>query len=222
MSVLPQTTSHPSPQPGDFAFDEVALTKAEAILARYPADRKASGILPLLDLAQRENGGWLSRQAQDYVAGLCQVAPIRVYEVASFYSLYYTQPVGKQLVQVCRTTPCWLKGSDALTACAQAKLGLNLGETSPDGSFTLLEVECLGACANAPMVQINDDYFEDLDPETFAALLDRLAAGQPVEVGSQTRRLASAPQGGPATLVDFDPGQNKTSELAAFTPPGAK
>ena len=119
MSLSIQTTSRPTPQTGDFAFGESAMARAEAILAKYPADRKASGILPLLDLARRENGGWLSRQAQDYVAQLCDVAPIRVYEVASFYTMFYTDPVGEHVVQVCRTTTCWLRGSDDLTACAK-------------------------------------------------------------------------------------------------------
>ena len=135
MSTQMQTTSHPAPAPGGFKFGKAALTKANKILARYPQDRKASGILPLLDLAQRENGGWLSKEAQDYVAELCEVAPIRVYEVASFYTMYYTQPVGEHVVQVCRTTTCWLKGSDDLTACAKAKLGVSLGDTTKDGKI---------------------------------------------------------------------------------------
>ena len=214
-----QTTSHPAPAPGGFSFGKKAQALADKILARYPEDRKASGILPLLDLAQRENGGWLSTEAQDYVAQLCEVAPIRVYEVASFYTMFYTQPVGEHVVQVCRTTTCWLRGSDDLTACAKKKLGLELGQTSKDGKFTLIEVECLGACANAPMVQINDDYYEDLDAEKFEAVLEKLEAGKKAKTGSQTKRLSSAPDGGPATLVDFDPAQNKTKKLAAFTAP---
>ena len=222
MSVRLQTTSHPAPQAGAFAFGEAAMAQAEKILARYPDDRKASGILPLLDIAQRENGGWLSQEAQDYVAQLCEVAPIRVYEVASFYTMFYTKPVGTHVVQVCRTTTCWLKGSDDLTACAKKKLGIELGETTADGKFTLIEVECLGACANAPMVQVNDDYYEDLSAETFETVLDALANGQKIEKGSQTSRLSSAPDGGPATLVDFDASANKTTKLAAFTPPEPK
>lgn len=222
MSAQLQTTSHPAPAPGAFKFGKAAMAKANKILARYPEDRKASGILPILDLAQRENGGWLSKEAQDYVAELCEVAPIRVYEVASFYTMYYTQPVGEHVVQVCRTTTCWLKGSDDLTDCAKAKLGVGLGETTKDGKFTLIEVECLGACANAPMVQINDDYFEDLDASKFEAVLDKLAAGKKAKIGSQTKRLSSAPDGGPATLVDFDMSQNKTKKLAPFTSPEPK
>lgn len=217
-----QTTSHPSPAPGAFKFGKKAMDQATKILARYPEDRKASGILPLLDIAQRENGGWLSREAQDYVAELCEVAPIRVYEVASFYTMYYTEKVGLHVVQICRTTPCWLNGSDKLTACAKKKLGIELGETSKDGKFTLIEVECLGACANAPMVQINDDYFEDLSEEAFASVLDKLADGKKPKVGSQTKRLSSAPDGGAETLVDFDASANKAKKLAPFTAPEPK
>ncbi len=219
MQTTMQTTSHPAPATQGFAFSPERLAEAERILARYPTDRKASGILPLLDLAQRENGGWLSRPAQDYVAQLCEVAPIRVYEVASFYTMFYTEPVGEHVVQVCRTTPCWLRGADALTACAKQKLGIGLGETSADGKFTLIEVECLGACANAPMVQINDAYYEDLDEAAFGQVLDALGQGQDVPTGSQAQRQASAPQGGTATLVDFDAAQNKRRALAAFHPP---
>ena len=219
--MRPQTTSHPAPQTGTFSFSKKALARADKILSRYPEDRKASGILPLLDLAQRENGGWLSQEAQDYVAKLCEVAPIRVYEVASFYTMFYTQPVGQHVVQVCRTTTCWLKGADDLTACAKKKLNLDLGETSGDGKFTLIEVECLGACANAPMVQINDDYYEDLTVEKLGAILDNLAAGKKTKAGSQTKRLGSAPEGGATTLVDFDVCENKTKKLADFTLPEA-
>ena len=218
MSAQPQTTSYPEPAADGFSFSPERLAQAERILARYPDDRKASGILPLLDLAQRENGGWLSRQAQDYVAHLCDVAPIRVYEVASFYTMFYTEPVGKHVVQVCRTTPCWLRGSDSLTACAQRKLGLELGQTSPDGKFTLIEVECLGACANAPMVQINDDYYEDLDAQSFEKILESLSHDGDPRVGSQTDRQSSAPQNGRKSLIGFDSSQNKREKLATYTP----
>ena len=218
MSVRLQTTSHPGPRIGNFSFSQETKTQVDRILARYPDDRKASGILPLLDLAQRENGGWLSREAQDYVASLCEVAPIRVYEVASFYSMFYTHPVGKHVVQVCRTTTCWLRGSDGLTACAKRKLGIELGQTDEQGVFTLVEVECLGACANAPMVQINDDYYEDLDVPGFEKVLADLVTGTKPKAGSQTKRLSSAPDGGPTALVDFDPTQDRPKELADFRP----
>jgi NADH-quinone oxidoreductase subunit E len=133
------------------------------------------------------------------------MAPIRVHEVATFYSMFNLKPVGKFFIQVCRTTPCWLCGSDDLTQICRDKLGIEKGETTEDGLFTLVEVECLGACANAPMVQINDDYYEDLTAERLAEVLDALAAGRDVKIGSQSGRQGSAPEGGPQTLLDAAP-----------------
>jgi NADH-quinone oxidoreductase subunit E len=130
------------------------------------------------------------------------MAPIRVYEVATFYTMFNTKPVGKHLVQVCRTTPCWLRGSDELTHTCQKKLGIGLKETTADGLFTLVEVECLGACVNAPVVQINDDFYEDLDPAALERVLDALARGEKPKIGSQTGRQGSAPEGGPTTLLN--------------------
>jgi NADH-quinone oxidoreductase E subunit len=195
-------TSYPAPEPGSFAFTAENDARAKTVCARYPADRKASATIALLDLAQRQNGGWLSREAMEYVASYLEVAPIRIYEVASFYSMFNLQPVGKHLIQVCRTTPCWLRGSDGLTEACKKKLGVGLKEVTGDGQFSIMEVECLGACANAPMVQINDDYYEDLTPEQMAQIIDDLRAGKPVKVGSQTGRLGSAPEGGPQTLLN--------------------
>jgi NADH-quinone oxidoreductase E subunit len=197
-----KTTSYPEPQAGDFAFSAENLARAETICARYPADRKASATIALLDLAQRQNGGWLSPEAIEYVAKYLEVAPIRVYEVVSFYSMFNTKPVGKHFIQVCRTTPCWLRGSDGITETCKKKLGVGLREVTADGLFSIVEVECLGACANAPMVQINDHYYEDLTPERMAAIIDELRAGKEVKVGSQTGRLSSAPEGGPQTLLN--------------------
>ena len=176
-----QVTSRPSPQTGDFSVSKASTDRVAVIMARYPEDRKASGIIPLLDIAQRENGGWLSKEAIEWVAEQTESAPIRVYEVASFYSMFYTEEVGEHVVQVCRTTPCWLRGSDNLTHAAQDHLGITLGQTTADKKFTLIEVECLGACVNAPMVQINDNYYEDLDGATFTRILDDLAAGKSIE-----------------------------------------
>jgi NADH-quinone oxidoreductase E subunit len=173
----------------------------KAILAKYPADRKPSAVLPLLDLAQRQAGGWLPQAAMDHVAATLDMAPIRVYEVATFYTMFNTRPVGKHLVQVCRTTPCWLRGADDLTHACERKLGIGLKETTADGQFTLVEVECLGACVNAPVVQINDDFYEDLDPARLEALLDALARGEKPKIGPQIDRVNSAPVGGPTTLV---------------------
>jgi NADH-quinone oxidoreductase subunit E len=130
------------------------------------------------------------------------LAPIRVHEVASFYSMFNLKPVGRHFIQVCRTTPCWLCGSDDITRACLDTLGIGLGETTEDGLFTVVEVECLGACANAPMVQINDDYYEDLTPERMAEMIADLEAGKPVPSGSQTGRPGSCPAGGPTTLLE--------------------
>lgn len=177
-----------------FVFTDDVKQKADAVIAKYPEGKQASALIPLLDLAQRQNGNWLSREAMDYVADYLQMAPIRVYEVASFYTMFNLKPVGKHFVQICRTTPCWLRGSDGLRDACKSKLGVDLKETTEDGEFTVVEVECLGACVNAPMVQINDDYYEDLTPEKMEQLLDDLKDGKQVKVGSQSGRHTSEPQ----------------------------
>jgi len=184
-----------------FAFTPENKALAEKMIAKYPARRQASAVVPLLDLAQRQVGGWLPRAAMDYVAAVLDMAPIRVYEVATFYSMFNLKPVGKYLLQVCRTTPCWLRGADQLTETCQRHLGIGLKETTPDGKFTLVEVECLGTCVNAPVVQINDYFYEDLDPAKMEKLLDALAKGKPVPQGYQSGRQGSAPDGGPTTLL---------------------
>jgi NADH-quinone oxidoreductase E subunit len=198
-----KTTSYPAPQPDGFSFTAENAQRAETICARYPEGRKASATIALLDLAQRQNGGWLSPEAIEYVAQYLDVAPIRIYEVASFYSMFNMKPVGKYFIQVCRTTPCWLRGSDGITEACKKKLGVGLREVSDDGLFSVIEVECLGACANAPMAQINDHYYEDLTPERMVEIIDQLRAGEDVPVGSQTGRLSSAPEGGPQTLLNL-------------------
>jgi NADH-quinone oxidoreductase subunit E len=197
-----RVTSYHAGEAGDFAFTEDNAKRAADAVGHYPVGRQASAVMALLDLAQRQNDGWLPPEAIEYVANYLEMAPIRVYEVASFYSMFYTQPVGKHLIQVCRTTPCWLRGAAGLTDTCRDRLGIGLGETTEDGQFTLIEVECLGACSNAPMVQIGDDYFEDLTPETLTALLDDLKAGKEVTVGSQIGRLSSMPEGGATTLTE--------------------
>ena len=214
-----QVTSRPAPQIGAFTVSEAASARVEVIMARYPEDRKASGIIPLLDIAQRENGGWLSKEAIEWVAQTTESAPIRVYEVASFYSMFYTEEVGQHVVQVCRTTPCWLRGSDNLTHAAEEHLGIGLGQTTEDKKFTLIEVECLGACVNAPMVQINDNYYEDLEADAFKRILDDLAAGKNIEYGNMTGRVGSAPEGGPQALKDFDPTVNAGKKLPDYSVP---
>ena len=144
---------------------------AEEILGRYPPAHRQSAVLPLLDLAQRRNGGWLPPAVVDAVGDYLDMPSMRVRELVTFYSMFHDRPVGRYLVQVCRTTPCWLRGSDEVLAGAREELGIAPGETTPDGRFTLIEVECLGACADAPVVQINDDYHERLDGEQMRAWL---------------------------------------------------
>ncbi len=200
-----KASSFPDAQSGGFSFTPETDSRAKAIVARYPEGRQASATIALLDLAQRQNGGWLSGEAIEYVADYLDIAPIRVHEVATFYSMFNLKPVGKYFIQVCRTTPCWLCGSDDLTKLCRDKLGIGKGETTEDGLFTLVEVECLGACANAPMVQINDYYYEDLTAERLSEILDALKAGREVKIGSQTGRQSSAPDGGPQTLLDVAP-----------------
>ncbi len=188
-----------------FAWTAENGEKAAAIIARYPQGRQHSAVLPLLDLAQRQVGaetntqGWLPIPVMEFVAREIDMPFIRLLEVATFYTMFNLVPVGRFHVQVCGTTPCMLKGSDdVLDACY--KRGLNKGHTTADGLFTLNEVECLGACANAPMVQINDDNFEDLTAEAMGAVLDALASGQTPTPGPQIERQTSAPVGGPTSL----------------------
>jgi NADH-quinone oxidoreductase subunit E len=189
-------------QPTSFAFNEASLAEAKKHIAKYPKGRQASAVMPLLWIAQYQEG-WVSRAAMDVIAGMLDMAAIRVYEVATFYTMYNLKPKGTHLIQVCRTTPCWLRGSDGLTDLCKKKLGIGMKETSSDGKFTLMEVECLGACVNAPMVQINDDFYEDLTPETLSKVLDELAAGRKPKIGPQVDRLNSAPVGGMTTLKDL-------------------
>jgi NADH-quinone oxidoreductase subunit E len=185
-----------------FEFSPENVARAQAHIAKYPEGRQASAVLPLLDLAQRQNGGWVSREAMTYIADMLGMAEIRVYEVATFYTMVNLQPVGKYLIQLCRTTPCWLCGSDDLRDACKDVLGIGVGESTADGMFTLVEVECLGACVNAPMVQINDDFYEDLSAGRMKEILDMLRRGEQPPTGSQTGRQTSAPATGATTLTD--------------------
>jgi NADH-quinone oxidoreductase E subunit len=184
-----------------FAFTSENREKATAFIAKYPEGRQQSAVLPLLDLAQRQNGGWLSRAAIEHVAQVLEMPVLRVEEVVSFYVMLLDRPVGKHVVWVCTTTPCWLRGSDGIVAKCRETLGVDFGETTEDGMFTLLEQECLGACCNAPMVQIDDDYYEDLTPESIEAVLCAFRAGETPAPGSQAGRRGSTPAGGPTTLT---------------------
>src|SRR5437764_10105708 len=190
-------------QPENFAFTPGNLERAKAHIAKYPPDRQASAVLPLLWIAQEQHGGWLSRAAMDHVAQLLEMAPIRVYEVATFYTMFNLRPVGRYLLQACTTTPCWLRGSDAVVQACERKLGIGIGGTTPDGMFTLVEVECLGACVNAPILQVNDDFYEDMDGPSTEALIDALRADSPPPPGSVVGRKSSAPLGGKTTLTEI-------------------
>ncbi|AYJ85723.1 NAD(P)H-dependent oxidoreductase subunit E [Sphingomonas paeninsulae] len=193
---------------GNFAWTEANVAIADGIIARYPPGRQQSAVMPLLDLAQRQVGaetrtqGWLPVPVIEFVATLLGMPYMRAYEVVTFYTMYNIAPVGRYHVQVCGTTPCMLRGSDDVLAACKNK-GLSKGKTTPDGMFTLTEVECLGACANAPMVQINDDNYEDLDYDKTIAVLDALLHDQPTKPGPQIDRKTSCPEGGPTTLKEM-------------------
>jgi NADH-quinone oxidoreductase E subunit len=193
----------PFTQPESFEFTSENLERAQWYIAKYPPGRQQSAVLPLLHLAQRQHDGWLPRAAMDYVAGLLQMAPIRVYEVATFYTMFNLRPVGRYLLQVCATTPCWLRGSDDVAAACEKKLGIGIGGTTADGMFTLVEVECLGACVNAPILQVNNEnFYEDLDGPKTEELLDALREGRAPPPGSVIGRGGSAPIKGKTTLLE--------------------
>lgn len=174
-----------------FQFTAENEAKAQKIRQRYPAEHQQSAVMPFLDLAQRQNGGWLSKSAIAYVAEALNMPEIKVWEVATFYSMYFLEPVGKHVVSVCGTTPCALRGCSKVLKACEKWLGISVGETTADQMFTLKEVECLGACSNGPVVQINDAYYEDLTPELMESVLSKLAEGEPVQEGSQTGRVSS-------------------------------
>ena len=188
-------------QPASFAFTPDNAAQAQALIAKYPDGRQASAVVPLLWLAQKQHDYWLPKPAIEEVARLLSMPVIRVMEIATFYSMFNLEPVGKYFIQLCGTTPCALRGAEAIRKVCEDRIGPQK-QASGDGIFAWAEVECLGACCNAPMVQINDDYYEDLTPQNFAKLLDDLAAGRAVARGSQTGRSASAPAGGDTTLSD--------------------
>jgi NADH-quinone oxidoreductase subunit E len=188
-------------QPASFAFTPATLKAAKAWMANFPAGRQQSAVVPILWLVQKQEG-WVPEPAIRAVAELLQMPVIRVLECATFYTMFMLEPVGTHaLVQVCGTTPCQVRGAEALMAVCKKRMGPQ-GHRSADGKFYWQEVECLGACANAPMAAINDRYYEDLTPESFEALLDEFAAGRTPQPGSAIGRQGSAPEGGPTTLTD--------------------
>ena len=186
-------------QPKEFAFSAQNLEWAKQQIAKYPEGRQASAVIPLLWRAQEQAGGWLPQKAIEHVAGLLGMAHIRVLEVATFYTMFNLDPVGKFNVQLCGTTPCMLRGADELKKVCRRKIG-DQHHVTGDGNFSWVEVECLGACVNAPMVQINYDFYEDLTAESLEKILDDLAAGKKPKPGPQIDRHFSAPVGGPTTL----------------------
>ena len=177
-----------------FKWSEENFFKVKKIIEKYPVGKQQSAVIPVLDLAQRQNKGFLTKNIIERVAETLNMSFIRVMEIASFYSMFNLEPVGLNYVQICRTTPCWLRGSNKLLEIAKKVTNCDLGQTSKDKKFTLVEVECLGACCNAPMVQINDYYYEDLTEENFKALLLKIKNNENVNKGSQTGRQSSEPQ----------------------------
>lgn len=193
-------------QPASFAFTAENEAKIPGIIAKYPAGREQSAVMPLLWMAQKQNQNWLPQAAIELVAKICNMPVIRVHEVASFYSMFNLAPIGKFFIQCCTTTPCWLAGSDAVVKACRDTLGIEMGETTKDGMFTVREVECLGACANAPMVQIDGHdgselFYEDLTYDSTRELILTLQRGGKPKVGSQTGRKTSEPAGGLTTLT---------------------
>jgi NADH-quinone oxidoreductase subunit E len=191
--------AEPHLQPKEFVFTTDNFAWAKMQIAKYPEGRQASAVIPLLWRAQEQAGGWLPQKAIEHVAEILGMARIRVLEVATFYTMFNLEPVGKYHVQLCGTTPCMLRGSDELRKVCQRRIG-DQHHVTQDGKFSWIEVECLGACVNAPMAQINYDYYEDLTPETFEKVLDDLAGGRTPKPGPQVDRQLSGPVGGPTTL----------------------
>lgn len=188
-------------QPESFAFSPENLEAAKKVIAKYPDGRQRSAVMPLLDMAQRQEG-WLSRVAMDVVAEMLGIPPIKVYEVATFYTMYNLKPVGRLHVQVCTNISCWLRGAPEIVRACRDVLGVDFGETTPDRAATLAEVECLGACANAPVMQVNDDLYEDLTYDTAKAVLEALLKGEKPAIGSQSGRQGSCSCKGATTLKD--------------------
>ena len=174
-----------------FEWSKESLKSIKMIISRYPKDRHQSAVMPLLYLAQEQNNNWISIECIEKIAETLNMPKIRVTEVASFYSMYNTRPVGKNLVQICRTSPCWLRGSNKITNTICNETKCNINETSEDNLFTVVEVECLGACSNGPMIQINNDFYEDLDEENTKVIIDNIKNNKPNKIGSQRGRRSS-------------------------------
>ena len=181
-------------QPEEFSFEKDNMLLAKKILKIYPKNYKESSIMPLLSIAQNQNNGWLPKKAIEYVSNLLEIPEIKVLEIATFYSMYNLSPVGKFHIEVCTTSPCMLRGSDDILSFCEKKLAIKVGEITKDKMFSLGRVECLGACVNAPVVKINENYYEDLDLNTTDKLINNIANDKKVKIGSQSGRMGSEPR----------------------------
>ena len=181
-------------QPGNFEFNSASLEAANTIIAKYPKDKQQSAVMALLYIAQKQNNNWIPLAAMKYIANYLSMPYISVYEVATFYTMYNLAPVGKNFVQVCTTTPCLIRGADKIVKLCKEKISPNENEVSKKGNCSWMEVECLGACVNAPMIQINDDYHEDLDEKSMKEILDSLMNDKPLKPGSYKGRKNTAPE----------------------------
>jgi NADH-quinone oxidoreductase subunit E len=188
-------------QPKDFEFTPENLAWAKNQIAKYPEGRQQAAVIPLLWRAQEQHDQWLPEPAIRYIGDMLGMAYIRVYEIATFYTMFNLSPVGRYHVQLCGTTPCMLRGSEEIKKVCKRVIGPE-GQVTPEGVFSWVEVECMGACVNAPMVQVNKDYYEDLTPESFEGLLDSFKRGRDPAPGPQNGRQRSAPKSGPTTLTD--------------------
>ncbi len=189
-------------QPESFAFTPENQAWAQKQIKKYPEGRQASAIVPLLWRAQEQNGGHVTEPMMRVIGEMLGLSPIRVLEIATFYTMFNLKPVGEHLLQVCTTTPCWLRGSDAVVAACKKHIHPHAETVSADGKLSWMEVECLGACVNAPVVQLRDDFYEDLDGPRTEQLINDLRTGRPTKPGSAIGRQTSAPDGGPLTLTD--------------------
>jgi len=202
-------------QPDSFAFTAENEAEIKRIIAKYPKGRQASAVMPLLDMAQRQHENWIPMKAIELIADKLNMAKIRVLEVATFYTMFNLKPVGKYFLQACTTTPCWLRGSDEMMRCIKDRYGITSGQTSDCGRFSLLEVECLGACVNAPILQVNDDFYEDLNYQSTGALLDSLEKDAPLAVGSVLGRSGSEASGGATSLNAIKPKKTAKAKSGA-------
>ncbi len=189
-------------QPDSFKFNAKSLTSAEKIIENYPKGKQQSAVMALLYIAQRQNNNWIPLSAMKYIAKMLDMPYIKVYEVATFYTMYNLAPVGEYFLQICTTTPCMLRGAYSLVDVCKKKITQNESEVCKNGKFSWMEVECLGACVNAPMLQINDDYFEDLDSNKLEKIIEQIINNQKPKPGSYRGRLSSEPENTRNTLVD--------------------